>query len=159
LEQDLEGLLHVSELTDRKVEDPHEEVQIGQEIEVKILRVDIHERKIGLSKKRADWAADTDETGAPKPRRGGLHGAGEETTDYISPTALLTELSLPPPPSSPPKKRSRRGQKGAKSEQPADQPPEAAAAEAPAEPAGEAPTAPTSEETETPTPPAAESNG
>jgi small subunit ribosomal protein S1 len=174
LEQDLEGLLHVSELTDRKVEDPHEEVQIGQEIEVKILRVDIHERKIGLSKKRADWAADTDETGAPKPRRGGLHGAGEETTDYISPTALLTELSAPPP-SLPPKKRSRRSQKGAKSEQPADQPPEAAAAEAPAEsiseapaepageapvePVGEAPTAPASEESEMPTPPAAESNG
>lgn len=99
LEQDLEGLLHVSELTDRKIEDPHEEVEIGQEIEVKILRVDTHERKIGLSKKRADWAASsTDETGAkhpgaPKPRRGGLHGAGEETTDYISPTALLTDAT------------------------------------------------------------------
>jgi small subunit ribosomal protein S1 len=100
LEQDLEGLLHVSELTDRKIEDPHEEVEIGQELEVKILRVDTHERKIGLSKKRADWAADSEETGerkhpgAPKPRRGGLHGAGEETTDYISPTALLNDPPL-----------------------------------------------------------------
>jgi small subunit ribosomal protein S1 len=100
LEQDLEGLLHVSELTDRRVEDPHEEVQIGQEIEVKILRVDTVERKIGLSKKRADWAADTtredrDEDGKPsqpKLRRGGLHGsAGEETTDIISSTVLLNE--------------------------------------------------------------------
>jgi small subunit ribosomal protein S1 len=30
--------------------------QIGEEIDVKILRVDTIERKIGLSKKRADWA-------------------------------------------------------------------------------------------------------
>ncbi len=97
LEQDLEGLLHVSELSDEHVEDPHQEVQIGQEIEVKILRVDTQERKIGLSKKRADWAAEgTEEGGRPagatKPRRGGLHSdTGEETTDVISTAALLGE--------------------------------------------------------------------
>jgi len=97
LEQDLEGLLHVSELADHKIEDPHQEVQIGQEIEVKILRVDTQDRKIGLSKKRADWAADGSTTGearpegGTKPRRGGLHGAGEETTDIISNTALLRD--------------------------------------------------------------------
>jgi small subunit ribosomal protein S1 len=96
LEQDLEGLLHVSELTDHRIDDPHQEVEIGQEIEVKILRVDTQERKIGLSKKRADWAADSGEDptgkgGQPKPRRGGLHGKGEETTDIISGTALLNE--------------------------------------------------------------------
>jgi len=100
LEQDLEGLLHVSELTDRKIEDPHDEVEIGQDIEVKILRVDATDRKIGLSKKRADWAADGggDEAGdgsrgVPKQRRGGLHGAGEETTDIISSTAVLDGLT------------------------------------------------------------------
>jgi len=91
LEQDLEGLLHVSELADHKVDDPHSEVQIGQDLEVKILRVDNGERKIALSKKRADWAAgatdtpDTTKSGkAPKQRRGGLHGAGEESTHIIS---------------------------------------------------------------------------
>ncbi len=101
LEQDLEGLLHVSELTDHRIDDPHQEVEIGQEIEVKILRVDTAERKIGLSKKRADWAADGSQeggapgrSGAPKQRRGGLHGStGEETTDYIPGTALLNDPS------------------------------------------------------------------
>ena len=34
-------------------------VEIGQDLEVKILRVDATDRKIGLSKKRADWAADS----------------------------------------------------------------------------------------------------
>ncbi|UCG33830.1 MAG: 30S ribosomal protein S1, partial [Phycisphaerales bacterium] len=48
LEPDLEGLLHISELADHKVEDPHKEVKIGDAIEVKILRVDTQERKIGL---------------------------------------------------------------------------------------------------------------
>ncbi len=98
LEQDLEGLLHVSELTDHRIEDPHQEVEMGQEIEVKILRVDTAERKIGLSKKRADWASDTTAEGGQaakkefKPRRGGLHGStGEETTGIIKGTDLLTE--------------------------------------------------------------------
>jgi small subunit ribosomal protein S1 len=53
LEEDLEGLLHVSELTDHKVDDPQEIVKVGEDIEVKILRVDVEERKIGLSLKRA----------------------------------------------------------------------------------------------------------
>ncbi|MGB4257509.1 MAG: 30S ribosomal protein S1 [Phycisphaerae bacterium] len=88
LEPDLEGLLHVSELADHKVEDPHDEVKVGAEIEVKILRVDAQDRKIGLSKKRAEWAAEEGATGArpegkPKPRRGGLHGPGEDSTDII----------------------------------------------------------------------------
>jgi len=86
LEPELEGLLHVSELADHKVEDPHDEVKVGSEIEVKILRVDPQERKIGLSKKRAEWAAEEGgraAEGRPKARRGGLHGPGEESTDVI----------------------------------------------------------------------------
>src|SRR3990170_7194921 len=46
LEEDLEGLLHISELADHKVENPQEVVQMGQDVEVKILRVDLDERKI-----------------------------------------------------------------------------------------------------------------
>jgi small subunit ribosomal protein S1 len=56
LEEGLEGLLHISELADHKVENPEEVVQVGQEIEVKVLRVDADERKIGLSRKRVEWA-------------------------------------------------------------------------------------------------------
>jgi len=52
----LEGLLHISELADHKVENPQDVVSVGDEIEVKILRVDSEERKIGLSRKRVEWA-------------------------------------------------------------------------------------------------------
>lgn len=87
LENDLEGLLHVSELADHKVEDPHQEVKIGDKIQVKILRVDPTERKIGLSKKRAEWSAEQDSEPyvekRTKQRRGGLHGPGEEVSDIL----------------------------------------------------------------------------
>ncbi|MCR4413795.1 MAG: 30S ribosomal protein S1, partial [Thermoguttaceae bacterium] len=56
LENGLEGLLHISELADHKVENPEDVVKVGQQIEVKILRVDRDERKIGLSRKRVEWA-------------------------------------------------------------------------------------------------------
>jgi len=58
LEDGLEGLLHISELADHKVENPEDVVKVGEEIEVKVLRVDANERKIGLSRKRVEWAAE-----------------------------------------------------------------------------------------------------
>ncbi len=64
LEPGLEGLLHISELADHKVESPEEVVKVGDEIEVKVLRVDAGERKIGLSRKRAGWEEGEDEAGA-----------------------------------------------------------------------------------------------
>ncbi|MCD4726375.1 MAG: 30S ribosomal protein S1 [Pirellulales bacterium] len=60
LENGLEGLLHISELADHKVEDPEEVVKVGEVIEVKVLRVDPEERKIGLSRKRVEWAEEAE---------------------------------------------------------------------------------------------------
>jgi small subunit ribosomal protein S1 len=56
LEPGLEGLLHISELADHKVESPEDVVKVGDEIEVKVLRVDVAERKVGLSRKRLGWS-------------------------------------------------------------------------------------------------------
>ncbi len=58
LEDGLEGLLHISELADHKVDNPEEVVKVGEALEVKILRVDTDDRKIGLSRKRVEWAED-----------------------------------------------------------------------------------------------------
>ena len=70
LEDGLEGLLHISELADHKVENPEEIVKVGDEIEVKILRVDTDDRKIGLSRKRVEWAEE-DEAAAAEAEAGG----------------------------------------------------------------------------------------
>jgi len=87
LEDDLEGLLHVSELANRKVDNPEEVVKVGDEIEVRVLRVDIDDRKIGLSRKRAEWseeeAAADESAGAsassssipPEQLKGGVGGS------------------------------------------------------------------------------------
>ena len=58
LEPGLEGLLHISELADHKIEKTQDIVKLGEEIEVKILRVDTEARKIGLSLRRVQWAAE-----------------------------------------------------------------------------------------------------
>jgi small subunit ribosomal protein S1 len=87
LEDDLEGLLHISELADHKVDNAEDIVHVGDEIEVKILRVDTDERKIGLSRKRVEWAEEdaaagaAEEPGKGKAResrelKGGLAGSG-----------------------------------------------------------------------------------
>ena len=55
LEDDLEGLLHVSELADHKIESPEDVVALGMKIEVRVIRVDLDERKIGLSFVHADF--------------------------------------------------------------------------------------------------------
>ncbi|MFM8328498.1 MAG: 30S ribosomal protein S1 [Pirellulaceae bacterium] len=66
LEDGLEGLLHISELAEQKVENPEDVVKVGEDIEVKVLRVDTDERKIGLSRKRVDWAEDREAAEAAK---------------------------------------------------------------------------------------------
>jgi small subunit ribosomal protein S1 len=66
LENGLEGLLHISELADHKVENPEDVVKVGEKIEVKILRVDPDERKIGLSRKRVEWAEEAEAEAAEK---------------------------------------------------------------------------------------------
>src|SRR5262249_51433976 len=67
LEPGLEGLLHISELADHKVESPEDVVKVGDEIEVKVLRVDAADRKIGLSRKRLGWEGEEGEEGEGEP--------------------------------------------------------------------------------------------
>ena len=96
LETGLEGLLHISELSDEKVDDPQDVVKPGDQVDVKILRVDTDERKIGLSLKRAMWGDSDAKEGAPEqsevdgdtpesePKRGGMDDHGALGTDKIT---------------------------------------------------------------------------
>jgi small subunit ribosomal protein S1 len=53
LGDNLEGLCHVSELSDERVNKPEDAVELGQEMDFKILRIDAENRKIGLSARAA----------------------------------------------------------------------------------------------------------
>ncbi len=68
LEPDLEGLLHISELADHKIDKPQDIVKVGDEVEVKILKVDTDARKIGLSLRRVQWAAEEQAAESAKQR-------------------------------------------------------------------------------------------
>src|SRR5262245_42351879 len=71
LEPGLEGLLHISELADEKVESPAEVVKVGDEIEVKVLRVDAADRNIGLSRRRLEEGEEgaAEEAAPPGPSK------------------------------------------------------------------------------------------
>jgi small subunit ribosomal protein S1 len=94
LESDLEGLLHISELSDQKIKRPQDVVKVGDELEVKILKVDSDARKIGLSLRRAQWAAE--EHGGESPKRAG-DMAGAEAVDLSGqePTPMQPDSSIP----------------------------------------------------------------
>ena len=61
LEKGIEGLIHVSEISDERVEDPREVLKPGQEVQAEIITIDSVERKIGLSMKAAHRAAEISE--------------------------------------------------------------------------------------------------
>ncbi|EXJ10497.1 hypothetical protein D791_02562 [Nitrincola nitratireducens] len=46
-----DGLVHISQLADRFVSDPHSVVQTGQIVQVRVLEVDTHRKRIALSMK------------------------------------------------------------------------------------------------------------
>ena len=49
LEDGVEGLVHLSELGQGKVTDPEEVVSVGQELDTRIIKIEVPTRKIGLS--------------------------------------------------------------------------------------------------------------
>src|SRR5262249_39077812 len=81
LEPGLEGLLHISELTEGKVESPEDVVKVGDEGGVRVRGGDARDRKTGLSRKTlsggpesvgaeaAEPPAEEPEKGAAKPAR------------------------------------------------------------------------------------------
>ncbi len=53
IEDGIEGLIHVSELTDERITHPKQVVQEGQELLLRIIRIDPQRRRMGLSLRRA----------------------------------------------------------------------------------------------------------
>src|SRR5450755_4273483 len=57
VEEGIEGLVHISELAERHVEIPEQVVQVGDEIFVKVIDIDLERRRISLSLKQANESA------------------------------------------------------------------------------------------------------
>jgi small subunit ribosomal protein S1 len=89
LEEGVEGLVHISQLSNRRVRKVQDAVQVGQVVKVRVLEVDPKQRRLSLSIKAAEPpqpAAEAEQAEAtapepagkpkekkrPRPRRGGL---------------------------------------------------------------------------------------
>lgn len=75
---DIEGLIHITELSENRVEHPKDIVQVGQNLTLRVVKVDVESRRIGLSVRRVasaqyadmDWDTamrDMPESEAEKP--------------------------------------------------------------------------------------------
>ena len=53
LDDNLEGLCHISELSEERVAKPEDVVQLGQEMDFKILRIDPETKKIDFRRERS----------------------------------------------------------------------------------------------------------
>jgi len=101
-EYEIEGLIHISELSDRRIEHPKEVVEEGQTLTLRMINIDQQRRRIGLSLKQVDSSqfADLDWQTAMQereegPEAGKIEQAVEEPVDFDA--ALEEELAATGP--------------------------------------------------------------
>ncbi|HEX8088339.1 MAG TPA: 30S ribosomal protein S1 [Blastocatellia bacterium] len=77
IEEGIEGLCHVSELSDERVEKPEDAVKIGQVLPFKILKLDPAQKKIGLSARAVGKDSDPEDVRTYHETGGGMATLGE----------------------------------------------------------------------------------
>lgn len=88
-----DGLVHLSELTDRFVKDPREVVHVHQQVMVTVLEVDLERKRISLSMKKS--AHEAPKTQQPKSSKGhpkgakGRHSSSGTKSGFNNPFAQL----------------------------------------------------------------------
>jgi len=84
LEPGVDGLLHISQMSNRSVATPGEIVNVGDELTLLVIRVDPNERRIGLSLKELAHAVATPEVTEDPSRGGGRRrkGGGGKSREY-----------------------------------------------------------------------------
>jgi small subunit ribosomal protein S1 len=81
VEEGIEGLVHISELSERHVEVPDQVVQVGDDAMVKVIDIDLERRRISLSLKQAN----EDYTEEFDPSKYGMADSYDEQGNYIFP--------------------------------------------------------------------------
>jgi small subunit ribosomal protein S1 len=83
VDEGIEGLVHISELAERHVEIPEQVVQVGTEIFVKVIDIDLDRRRISLSLKQANEGQV--ETVEFDPTLYGMSASYDEAGNYVYP--------------------------------------------------------------------------
>lgn len=100
---EIEGLIHISELSERRVEHPKEVVQEGQTLTLRVIKLDRERRRIGLSLKRvdspeyadSDWQTAMQEMPAPVEQPPAAEAEPDVVEDFDA--ALEAEDTQGPP--------------------------------------------------------------
>jgi small subunit ribosomal protein S1 len=79
----IEGLVHISELAERHIELPEQVVQVGDQILVKVIDIDLERRRISLSLKQANEGSLTEESF--DPAQYGMEAQYDDKGNYIYP--------------------------------------------------------------------------
>jgi small subunit ribosomal protein S1 len=90
VEEGIEGLVHISELAERHVEIPEQVVQVGDDVMVKIIDIDLERRRISLSLKQANESAPTSDEHFD-PTLYGMSASYDEHGNYIYPEGFDPE--------------------------------------------------------------------
>ncbi len=135
LGEGLEGLCHISELSDERVENAESVAKLGQEMDFKILRIEAADQKIGLSHRAVGKEDEPvlDTKMYSSEAKGGMASLGELANLKFGTTAE----EAPTQEDAEEKKKAKKAAKQAKAEEfaakEAETPAETVAAEAPAE--------------------------
>ena len=65
----IQGLVHVSEISNKHVDEPSDVLKVGQTVKVKVLNIDPSDRRISLSIKAADSNTSSSDNNSSRPRR------------------------------------------------------------------------------------------
>ena len=65
----IQGLVHVSEISNKHVDKPSDVLKVGQTVKVKVLNIDPSDRRISLSIKAADSNVSSSDNNSSRPRR------------------------------------------------------------------------------------------
>jgi small subunit ribosomal protein S1 len=92
VEEGIEGLVHISELAERHVELPEQVVNVGDDIFVKVIDIDLERRRISLSLKQANQGVDT-ESDDFDPSLYGMAAEYDEAGNYKYPEGFDPETN------------------------------------------------------------------
>ncbi|MBV9242119.1 MAG: S1 RNA-binding domain-containing protein, partial [Acidobacteria bacterium] len=111
----LEGLCHISELSDERVERPEDVAQLGQEMDFKILRIEPADQKIGLSHRAVGKDEEPVSDGGSRmfssEAKGGMASLGE-----LANLKLGSAAAEPAPAEAPKKQKKGKAQPESESE-------------------------------------------
>ncbi|GAA2243513.1 MULTISPECIES: 30S ribosomal protein S1 [Kitasatospora] len=94
VDEGIEGLVHISELAERHVEIPEQVVQVGDEIFVKVIDIDLERRRISLSLKQANEAFGPDAAAVEfDPTLYGMAASYDDQGNYIYPEGFDPEAN------------------------------------------------------------------